>query len=1365
MADERDTRLGQLAITKGFVSASQVKDLLEFQEQLRAATGRTQQLGDLLLERELIDQAQLQELLKTQIRRSNKDIGGYTLISRLGAGGMGAVYKARQNSMDRMVALKVLPPKLAKDQSFIQRFFREARSVAQLNHLNIVQGIDVGEASGYYYFAMEFVEGSSLRDVIEERGHLSEAEALDVIEQVTRGLQHAHAHGLIHRDIKPDNVLIEKSGVAKVCDLGLARLANDDSSLTQTGVALGTPHYISPEQARGEPDVDARADLYSLGATWFHILAGSPPFTADNALAVITKHLSEPAPKVSTMRKGISRGCEAVIAKLMAKEPADRYQSAEELLNDIADLKDGQTPRGATAAGAAFMTSPTAPARVRDTRPHAPVSNRFAPRDLPDGIDLDDLRDEPVPAGPLSSRPLQFALAAGVLGLFALGTWGIRNALREPQQPLPVPQNIPTAPATPEANPVTALPGKDRLAELEKMHQHILATRNKHPGDLDLLEKRWKLLRKAGEKTKYSLIAMDELSAIASKRLEASRLKHAQDIKRFETVASAVNRLITNKRFGAALRECKTFSANPAARSPVVTRRLSALETRVAAEGRKAVLAVLGRAKQQTAKREFPAARKTLQEMSAWGLPAALPERDRALARLASAERTAVREKEQQALDRCRKVIAGLKKLVKRKQFAMAVKKLDQASKDLPRAAAEQLVAPERELLANADRFMKQCTDRAKSPPAKLRIKVQGMSFRIAGFKNGVISIKRFRMSSQIELLSMDNQQLLLLSGWDSPGSCTPAQAIATGCFLTLAGGSSAQAKSFLNKARSGGKISRPLARALAVRAKGEAEVMAEEKYAALERAYAAKQWRQSVSLAEALLKDYARTNCLASRSPRVREMLEKAQDEISPLTRYTVVLQEGLDIPQLGIAAYSGTADTFLCGVTKDRFAHGREATLKAYNFGAQAPLYRFDLSMIPREAQIDTAVLELSCASVNYGFKAGKDKLTVYALNRSWTETSASWSFCSRTSRTPWSTPGAVKDLDTASNWGLGAGGKAGTFTCEPGKAAQTDISRLVTAWIAGKKANHGVYIKVESGGIVYFRSKEAAPALRPKLTITFKSKRLKTAAAFAFHPREATVYRVEGSAAAEAFKRAFRINKFSTRRGDKSAVRLRSGQLEFDAGSGDLWMFWTPALRHTKDFSASLTIDCSSKKPIDSGHVAFGFSLNDSSGIDGRSALICRADASRKSVRHYLLENMVRGFRQKPLFSANSAPPNGKLFGTYLLRISWKSPTLAWFINGKRVGIVKLASGHATRMSQANFALLAGMFSSRSRDQSVTLKISRIAVGKSHELDFKNATSIPTLKEPDLRTLSPRPPRHRPPPPPTGGPRGPVPPPVGL
>jgi serine/threonine-protein kinase len=215
-----------------------------------------------------------------------QSLGGYELIRKLGEGGMGATYLARQVSMDRLVALKVLKKGLAKKAGFVERFVREAHLAGRLSHANIVQALDVGEAGGFHYLAMDYVEGQTASALIPSGGAMPEAQALDIALQVARALEAAHRQGIVHRDVKPENILVTAEGIAKLCDFGLAREAEGESGLTQTGTALGTPHYIAPEQARGEGGVDVRADIYSLGATLYHLVTGRTPFEGPTAAVV-----------------------------------------------------------------------------------------------------------------------------------------------------------------------------------------------------------------------------------------------------------------------------------------------------------------------------------------------------------------------------------------------------------------------------------------------------------------------------------------------------------------------------------------------------------------------------------------------------------------------------------------------------------------------------------------------------------------------------------------------------------------------------------------------------------------------------------------------------------------------------------------------------------------------------------------------------------------------------------------------------------------------------------------------------------------------------------------------------------------------
>lgn len=267
-----------------------------------------------------------------------RTIGGYEILEKIGVGGIGAVYKARQISLDRVVAFKTLKPEFAQNQSFITRLTREARASARLAHTNIVQTYDVAQDQGISFIVMEFVEGETLQDRLTREGRADVKFAVGVLEQATLALAYARQADIVHRDIKPDNLMIAKDGTVKVADFGLAKRRDVDVSLTQSGTIVGTPRYMSPEQGNGEP-LDFRSDIYSLGASIYHALAGSPPFDAPTAMAVIVKHINDPLPPLRMQNPRVPPKLAAVIETMMAKSPAARYQRVEDLLAAIEDVK------------------------------------------------------------------------------------------------------------------------------------------------------------------------------------------------------------------------------------------------------------------------------------------------------------------------------------------------------------------------------------------------------------------------------------------------------------------------------------------------------------------------------------------------------------------------------------------------------------------------------------------------------------------------------------------------------------------------------------------------------------------------------------------------------------------------------------------------------------------------------------------------------------------------------------------------------------------------------------------------------------------------------------------------------------------
>jgi eukaryotic-like serine/threonine-protein kinase len=258
----------------------------------------------------------------------------YELEELVGTGGMSSVYRAHDSLLERHVALKVMHEQLLSEGEHVERFRREARLAAQLSHPNIVTVIDRGEQEGRQFIVFEYVEGENLKALIEREAPLPEREAIELALQTAEGLSFAHEHGLVHRDVKPQNVLLTEDGRAKVTDFGIARSIDVQHGLTQTGTVMGTSDYISPEQARGGP-VDACSDIYSLGAVLYELLTGDVPFHGDNFVSVAMRHINEPPPSVREHRPELSPRIDAAIRKAMAKDRDDRFASMEEFAAEL----------------------------------------------------------------------------------------------------------------------------------------------------------------------------------------------------------------------------------------------------------------------------------------------------------------------------------------------------------------------------------------------------------------------------------------------------------------------------------------------------------------------------------------------------------------------------------------------------------------------------------------------------------------------------------------------------------------------------------------------------------------------------------------------------------------------------------------------------------------------------------------------------------------------------------------------------------------------------------------------------------------------------------------------------------------------
>jgi hypothetical protein len=395
-----------------------------------------------------------------------KRIGNYEILAKIGQGGMGAVFKARQVSMDRIVALKVLPPRLAQDESFVQRFLREAKSAGQCSHANLIGVYDFGEVDGCYFFSMEFVDGPNLRDFVTEHGPLGESVAIEYMIKVAQALEVAHRKGIVHRDVKPDNILVGSNGEPKLADLGLAKPMDGDADITLGGKSIGTPAYMSPEQARGDA-VDGRADLYCLGSTFWYLLTGEPLFQASTSAAVLVKQVTETPRSIRQVRPEISVSLEAILDRLLQKDPARRYPDAESLIRALAPLNQGgagRTPMVRSRAVAA-VGGPRRAGRSRGTTAE---------------------RRDPSPL----ATPRRLLVVGGILaGLLVVTVVIVASALRRgdgSRGPDPVAGPGPgTSPGTadPVVPPPPPDPGGGPIAGRERQARDMIAYALKHAAD------------------------------------------------------------------------------------------------------------------------------------------------------------------------------------------------------------------------------------------------------------------------------------------------------------------------------------------------------------------------------------------------------------------------------------------------------------------------------------------------------------------------------------------------------------------------------------------------------------------------------------------------------------------------------------------------------------------------------------------------------------------------------------------------------------------------------------------------------------------------------------------------------------------
>jgi len=340
----------QLALENGLLTETQVEECRESLAHEVAAGKARRPIQEIIIEKGYMT-AEAARALNTALERLARDegktepqkIGGYEIISTLGEGGLGTVYKARQISMGRLVALKVLHKKWLKDEEFKKRFLLEARLAGRLSHQNLIQVFDVGRQGDILFFSMEYVDGETVEDITDRDGAMDIDRALNICLQVLRAIAYMKRFDIVHRDIKPGNIMLTRTGIGKLGDFGFVK-SKFDALLAPDGEVLGTPDYISPEQAMGTEEIDWRSDVYSLGCTLYHMLVGNPPFDGTGS-TVMRKHIRAELPSPREFNTDVPESVCAVLERMMAKDPDDRYQNIEELFEDLEMVKLGQDPK------------------------------------------------------------------------------------------------------------------------------------------------------------------------------------------------------------------------------------------------------------------------------------------------------------------------------------------------------------------------------------------------------------------------------------------------------------------------------------------------------------------------------------------------------------------------------------------------------------------------------------------------------------------------------------------------------------------------------------------------------------------------------------------------------------------------------------------------------------------------------------------------------------------------------------------------------------------------------------------------------------------------------------------------------------
>jgi serine/threonine-protein kinase len=522
--DERSEAYLDAALERSWITPEQAAEARRISKTV-AEVGIKQRIEDILVKKGYLTPERARRLSRELTKRK---VGKYEIIEKIGEGGAGIVYKANQEPLERVVAIKVLSAERTLSSRYLERFMREARIAVTLNHQNIVRGLDYGESDGYHYFVMEYVKGDSLYHVLGREGTLTEKRALRITLQVVHALEHAAKYDLVHRDIKPENILLTDDDSVKLCDLGLAKPSLvETAKASKDGTTIGTPTYMSPEQIRGKDEADFRSDIYSLGATLYHMITGRPPFVGESADIVVRKHLRDAVTDPRELNVTVSASTAAIVHKMLAKKPSDRYGSLGSLREDLEAVLEGRPPRNTIELGG---KRPTGAVHV----------------DLADSHHRRTRIDRP-------RRSLAPLLIGIVVVLLAAGA-GAFLLLSEKQKegpPSPGPDE-PTGPVT------ERVPTEDEKAEEEYRSAVDWCERNPRAAADTMIAKYRSVAIKYPE-SRWGLHAKERIQEIEERREEAKRRRLEKAKRIYEETLERAEALVAQKHYGDAILELSTY--------------------------------------------------------------------------------------------------------------------------------------------------------------------------------------------------------------------------------------------------------------------------------------------------------------------------------------------------------------------------------------------------------------------------------------------------------------------------------------------------------------------------------------------------------------------------------------------------------------------------------------------------------------------------------------------------------------------------------------------------------------------------------------------------------------------------------------